>query len=140
MKPIASGIAENVLPIMKLQYFSPGYVKYILVSNIEKRLFEANRRSTVIESIVWVEGALKFPQILKLDKRGLKGLGDIELFSLTELSGQTGRGQFNIYMAVTADKALRNALRSGSLFLIWGFFWKVAQTQQHLLRASSTCQ
>ena len=72
-RAISSVLAEKMLPDIKLRYLSAWYVKYILSQDIERRLFEANHRTTeVMERLVWVEAALKFPRILKLEGKKRK--------------------------------------------------------------------
>ena len=110
--PLPLSLAEHFTPNIRLTYFDPWYVKYIMMHMIVKELYDAN------------EGVLPFRDyckqimnnnmhlVLNLRSGRLNGLGDIELYSSCELGSQTAVRSPYICMAISFDENLNRSLWS----------------------------
>jgi hypothetical protein len=107
---IPFSLAEEECPNVRLTYFSPGYVKFLLMHIIEKRMFSENSEKAEARKLMQNPQEKAFT-ILKLKGDGVEGLGDIELLEHCDLRLQTMKRTPHITMGLTFDGSLRDALR-----------------------------
>lgn len=107
---IPFSVAEDECPNVRLSYFDPWYVKFLLMHIIEKRMYSENSDQTYARRLMQDPQEKAFT-ILKQKGDGVEGLGDIELMAYCDLSAQTMRRSPYITMGVTFDKSLKVALQ-----------------------------
>lgn len=106
---IPFGIAESECPEVKLEYFSPRVVKFLLMHNIEKKMYHHNPEAPKARRLM-VNPQEKEFAVIAPRKSEVEGLGDIELLTYCNLRAQTATDAPNITFGVTFDDGLRNAL------------------------------
>lgn len=107
---IPMAVAENLIPEIKLYYFSPFYVKWALMNFVEKRMFDQNKKQPKARNMMNrdKDGLSK---LLKIKSKGeLMGLADIELLSMADLTSQCSNNSIAITSAITYDKDLLKSL------------------------------
>lgn len=111
---IPFAVADEECPPVRLQYFSEWYVKFLLMHMIEKRMFVENKGQDIARGMMIHATSTAF-SILKRQKDGVEGLGDIELLTYCDLTSQTLSSAPEIRMALTYDDRLYETLteRSG---------------------------
>lgn len=110
---LAIALAERAIPEdMPLKYFSPHYIRQVFRSRIEMRI--AKQSQGVFGASPIVSGAVtaSLSKLNTLDKRGvLKGLGDIDLLQICDISYQYSRKVDFLMLGLTFDGDLAEALR-----------------------------
>lgn len=107
---IPFGVAESECPEVKLEYFSPRVLKFLLMHNIEKRMYHHNPDAPKARRLMTNPQEKEFT-VIAPRKNEVEGLGDIELLTYCNLRAQTATDAPDITFAVTFDANLRNALK-----------------------------
>jgi hypothetical protein len=108
---IPMGIAYDAIPDdLPLQYFDPGYVKFVFASRIEQLIIEQSQHNPDVKPI----GSGKLSEALadlNEIKRGiLKGLGDIELLQICDVQRQFKQCAGYVLLGQTFDRGLARVL------------------------------
>ena len=106
---IPFSMAEDECPKIKLAYFEPWYVKFLLMHVIEKNMYRENSEKKKVRQMM-LNPQKKAFSVIKMKGDGVEGLGDIELLTLCDLSYQTLARSPNITVGITFDDRLENAL------------------------------
>ncbi|MEM5433470.1 conserved hypothetical protein [Cupriavidus taiwanensis] len=107
---IPLGVAERECPQVSLSYFDPWYVKFLLMHDIEKRMFAENSNQKKARRFMTNPQEKAF-SVLKTKDDGVEGLGDIELMTYCDLGSQTLGRAPHITFGLTFDDGLRKALQ-----------------------------
>ncbi|MDO8036830.1 hypothetical protein O3297_25710 [Janthinobacterium sp. SUN128] len=112
---IPFSLAEDECPTLRLRYFDPWMVKFLLMHMIEKGMYRENKEQPRARSMMLYGASTAF-SILKSRVAGVEGLGDIELMTYCDLTTQTMANSPEITMALTFDRRLHDSLilRSGA--------------------------
>lgn len=111
---IPASLAEELCPVVKLQYFDPWVVKLLLMHVILKRMYAENAENPAARKLMPDPQEKQFAILKAKGNDQVEGLADIELLSYCDLSEQTVNQSPQIIMALTFDKGLRSALRMRS--------------------------
>jgi hypothetical protein len=106
---IPFSLAEDECPTLRLRYFDPWMVKFLLMHMIEKGMYRENKEQPRARGMM-MHGASTAFSILKSGAAGVEGLGDIELMTYCDLMSQTMANSPEITMALTFDGRLHDAL------------------------------
>jgi len=112
---IPASLAEDLCPIVELQYFDPGVVKFLLVHVILKRMYAENGKNTAARKMMPHPKEKQFAILKTKGKDQVEGLADIELLSYCDLSEQTLNQRPQITVALTFDDGLRRSLKMRSV-------------------------
>lgn len=109
---IPFAVAEEECPDVRLTYFNPGTVKFLLMHIIEKWMYQQNKDQPKARNMMAdpqrKEFSIVFPR--KEGKECVEGLGDIELLTHCDLIDQTWRNSPDITFGLTFDRSLQAAL------------------------------
>jgi len=106
---IPFSVAEDECPDIKLKYFNPGVVKFILINLIEKKMYKENPDQPKARRLMQYKDEA-FSIIKKGKNLGIEGLGDIDILASCDLTSQTMRNTPNITMGITYDDRLHATL------------------------------
>jgi hypothetical protein len=107
---IPLSLADEECPDIRLRYFNPWVVKFLLVHMIEKRMYLENKNHAKARRLM-VYGSQTTFSVLKKRTQDVEGLGDIELMTHCNLTTQTMNHSPQITMALTFDGRLFDALK-----------------------------
>ena len=104
---IPLSIANELIPDdMPLRYFSPWYVKEIFRSRIEHKIAEQSKQHPEAQPILSGELSKLFSDLNKLKRGVLKGIGDIDLLQLCDISRQYSARPGFVLLGQTLDTTL----------------------------------
>lgn len=110
---IPLSLAEEECPELKLHYFKPGVVKYLLIFRIENMMYKENKNDKDARKMM-SSPTKDFFSVLNHKGNKVNGLGDIELLSSCDLLQQTSSNSPTIAMGITFDVKLQEALDNRS--------------------------
>ena len=117
---IPFAIAEEETPNIKLKYFSAFQVKFLLMHQIEKKMYAENKDSQAARNLMNHNLMSSLGRLNKLKKGKLTGLADIELLTHAELSSQSRYKLPTVTAALTYDDNLLESLHERSAMISEG--------------------
>jgi len=108
---IPMSIASKSLPTLpQLKYFRLGYIHFVLSGRVEKYIIEQSKHNPNAMPIGGGDLPNLFYKINTYKKDLLKGLGDIDIFQICDVSGQCSQNSESYFIGQTLDKDLRKIL------------------------------
>lgn len=115
---IPMGIAQDAIPDdLPLKYFNPWYVKFVFSSRIAQFIIKQSRQNLEAMPISSGEMMEALANLNEINKRELlKGLGDIDLLQICDISRQYKQNPGYILLGQTFDRGLAEVLRHRHIY------------------------
>lgn len=116
---IPMGIAYDAIPDnLPLQYFDPWYVKFTFSCRIEQLIIEQSQHNPEAMPIGSGELSAALADLNEIKRGVLKGLGDIDLLQICDVSRQFSNPVGFVLLGQTFDKGLAKALNHRHRYIV----------------------